>query len=537
MKSAFFEKKLFAMIRLFTCLVLLTFSSGVIAQNPAPCPSLAEPSSDGCQAVCISCGLQTYTGTTVGYSGSFAPEFCGTIENEQWFAFVAGTAEGVLTATPSNCTNGDGIQIALYNNCAGGLIDCDMGGTGMGNTPVSISPTNLVVGQTYYLLIDGYAGDGCDFTLTINPAELTTPPPTSDSITPPSHDGPAVLCPGAVVEFSVPAVANAGYYTWSVPPGATIYGVPGPLTYAAPEGQTIVVQFGSSGGNVCVEAGNSCNPGTVTACRPVNVAPIPPTNLPPVVVCAEEAPYTLPWGQVANITGLYQIVLESYLGCDSVVRQNVTIKQPIVTNLGVIGACTPPACATVCDTVICGQGVYSIVCTSAAGCDSLIIFNLAVAEAVGIVAPVGQTITCDVPDVPLNAQGNNLVNIAWTDYQGQVLTNTPNLTVSSPGYYTFAAIQALGATNCPYSKTLLVKKNIQAPEGTATGGVISAQNPSVQLTASSVTFPVQYSWSGPGGFSSGLQNPVVGQAGEYTVTLTNPATGCSTAITVQVIQQ
>lgn len=525
------------MTRFYACLF---FALPLLAasQTPAPCP-LGTPPADFCFDACIFCGLNGYSGTTSGYSSAQLSGFCGTIENNQWLAIVPTASGGVITGTPFNCAHGDGIQLALYTSCsADAPLFCSGGSYGNGTTPMVLTVDGLVAGQIYYLMVDGYAGDQCDFNLDVAPANFLGPQPLPDAPSIPT--GTNLACPGATLSYAIPPVTNASGYIWSLPPGASINGQSGTVTLAAPEGHSVDVTFGIAGGNVCVSPVNACNQPSdsiQSACKAVTVISLPPTLLPPAVICAEEAPYTLPWGQTVDGSGLYQIALDSYLGCDSIVRQQVTIKAPIVTNLGIIGACTPPACATICDTVICGQGVFSVVCTSATGCDSTVIFNLAVAGGVGINAPLGQTITCNVSDVLLNAQGNNLVNMAWTDNLGQVLSNNASLTASAPGYYTFAAAQALGAANCPYTKTLLVKKNIQAPEGTATGGVLNALNTSVQLTANAVTYPVLYSWSGPNGFNSTAQNPIVDVPGTYTVTLTNPATGCATSIEVQVIQQ
>ena len=54
----------------------------------------------------------------------------------------------------------------------------------------------------------------------------------------------------------------------------------------------------------------------------------------------------------------------------------------------------------------------------------------------------------------------------------------------------------------------------------ATGGEITCTNSTVNLNVVSSESNVTYSWSGPEGFSSNLQNPSVSTAGTYTVTVT-----------------
>ncbi|MBK9337635.1 MAG: SprB repeat-containing protein [Lewinellaceae bacterium] len=123
---------------------------------------------DLCPNVCTYCSLNGYTGSTAGYTGQTPPGFCGTIENEQWIGFTAQTEVVTITGTPSNCQFGHGIQIALYTSRNTPAIRCANGISGGGNTPVSII-ANLIPGTTYFLLIDGYAGDQCNFNLEMTP--------------------------------------------------------------------------------------------------------------------------------------------------------------------------------------------------------------------------------------------------------------------------------------------------------------------------------------------------------------------------------
>jgi trimeric autotransporter adhesin len=57
--------------------------------------------------------------------------------------------------------------------------------------------------------------------------------------------------------------------------------------------------------------------------------------------------------------------------------------------------------------------------------------------------------------------------------------------------------------------------------------ILTCTKSSVPLTGSSNTSGVNYSWTGPDGYTSGVQNPTVTTAGIYTLTVTNPTTGCT----------
>ncbi|MCG8319714.1 MAG: hypothetical protein MI921_09445, partial [Cytophagales bacterium] len=72
------------------------------------------------------------------------------------------------------------------------------------------------------------------------------------------------------------------------------------------------------------------------------------------------------------------------------------------------------------------------------------------------------------------------------------------------------------------------------PDVSAGGGNLSCDATTINLTASSSTPGVTYSWTGPGGFVSTEQNPGVSVAGQYVVTVTNPVNGCFSKKTVAV---
>ncbi|MBT1699259.1 T9SS type A sorting domain-containing protein [Fulvivirgaceae bacterium PWU4] len=59
---------------------------------------------------------------------------------------------------------------------------------------------------------------------------------------------------------------------------------------------------------------------------------------------------------------------------------------------------------------------------------------------------------------------------------------------------------------------------------------------SITLQGSATAPSVTYLWSGPGGYSSMLQNPVVSLPGTYTLTVTNNAGGCTSSTSVEVIR-
>ena len=236
---------------IITC--LLSQLTPLAAQIPAACNGTA--SAIACDITCISCNFNGFSGSTEGYPSGIAPEFCGTVENVQWLGFIAGATQATFTITPSNCVNGDGVQVALYTDCMLPPLACDKGEMGGAGVPVEIN-VPMVIGANYYLLVDGYAGDQCQFTVTVNPPEAVFEPPlgTAEIVT-----GPAALCPNVTAEFQVQPVAGASAYIWTGPPGTLFDSMPSPATIAGNAGLAVDVTIGSQSGQICVQAANACN--------------------------------------------------------------------------------------------------------------------------------------------------------------------------------------------------------------------------------------------------------------------------------------
>jgi len=507
------------------------------AQLPPDCggPPSDVPPAEDCPSTCIYCDFANYMGNTAGYVGNGIPPggFCSMIQNDQWLGFIAGSASAAFNIIPSNCDNGDGVQVALYESCNTAPIACNPGCAGCGNTTTTIV-ASMVVGTNYFLLIDGLSGDVCDLTINVVPASAVQAPPVGaiGNIT-----GPATVCPGATVPYQVASVTGAGAYTWSSPTAGMLFnGQFSPAQFDAPDGRIVQITFPSGvTGNVqiCVNADNSCNAGT-QRCRTVNVQPIPPTTFMPVTVCNEDAPYILPWGDEANTVGkvLYKTTLTSYLGCDSVVQQQVTIKPALTTNIGAKYVCAGGT-ITVCGNVLDTGGPISEMCTSFQGCDSLVTGQLVVLDPIAEILG-GGTLTCVTPSVTLNSTGSSGTKI-WRRLPGTVLGVTPSITVTQPGTITLTTTQTLGGTTCIKADTIVIDGNTTPPvAGATTTGFLGCGNASTSVAGSSNAPNSTYNWTGPGGFTGTGQTVTASTAGFYTVTVQNPVNGCTSTATTEV---
>lgn len=237
----------------FLFLSFLLISCSLSAQLPPACAA-GSPATT-CANACINCDFNGYAGSTAGFPSGIVPNFCGTVENAQWIGFIAGAGSATFTIIPSDCAYGDGLQVALYKDCMGEPLACEKGEMDGGNLPISIT-AGLAPGHNYFLMIDGFAGDQCEFTVHVTPDDAVYEPVLGQvgQLT-----GPTQMCPGATMPFSVPPVFGAGAYIWSGPPGAMIDSMPLPLTVLGAAGNQVNITLGNVGGAICVQAANSCN--------------------------------------------------------------------------------------------------------------------------------------------------------------------------------------------------------------------------------------------------------------------------------------
>ncbi|MBL7807988.1 MAG: hypothetical protein JNN28_09250, partial [Saprospiraceae bacterium] len=495
--------------------------SCISAQITPACPDPAPPGAESCIATCVYCNLNGYQGTNNG-TPSGGNTVCGAIaiHNDQWFGFTAGSNAISMDIVMENCQNGDGLQAALFQHCDDSdAIACNPGLPGGGSGSLNITYDHFEVGQTYYLMIDGWSGDVCDYTIIVQLGSTNPSAPAA----PDSIQGPSVVCQNQLATYSVSPVINAGYYQWIAPPGSSINGGGNVATLSAPEGNEVTIQMGSINGNICVLAANACNPPSAQVCKAVTVTPAPTVTLPKVTVCNEDVPYIWaypPFMELVN-PGIYNLsgLQTSINGCDTIVKQTVVIKPPLFTNLGNIILCQGD-CFLLGAQSFCVPGIYSATLTTANGCDSTVVFQITVVNtgsAAQINAPQGQILNCLNTSLELNTTPVNNTSRIWKNMAGDTLGNGNAITVTEPGLYSLEVKSTLPGASCTGLDKILIKRNNFPPPVTASGGILDANHPTVQLQGNSILSGMQYHWTGPNGFSSNLKKPIVSVPGLYTL--------------------
>ncbi len=145
------------------------------------------------------------SGGIFGQSGAWgtgAPAFDVIINNNSWIKFTASSITATLQVSIFDCWVGNypsgGIQMQIFSgtNCAAFVPVSNFEESSTGFT---ITANNLTIGNDYYLMVDGYAGDICNYTIT-------------------AQSG--VQFPDIA---NVPAICAGQSVTLTAPPGATSY--------------------------------------------------------------------------------------------------------------------------------------------------------------------------------------------------------------------------------------------------------------------------------------------------------------------------
>lgn len=133
--------------------------------------------SDDCSLPTPICNLNGYCGNTgssytadhteLNYNQSGI--FCGTIENNSWLTFVADSTTALIDVWVYNCTGiaplgrVHGIQIEIFSGNCNGFTAVSNCWSPNKEANGRIKATGLTPGQTYYIMIDGWGADDCQY--------------------------------------------------------------------------------------------------------------------------------------------------------------------------------------------------------------------------------------------------------------------------------------------------------------------------------------------------------------------------------------
>lgn len=340
--------------------ILLPYS--IYTQQPAPC--INPVMTPTCEEACIICDINGFTGINNSTVQSPMPDgFCTTEpHNITWIGFVAGSENLTLQIAVSNCQTGLGLEIGVYET-----LDCEnMGQVTFcdtdipNNTSAILSNTvPLVIGQYYYLVMDGSDGDICSYQVSVTQGttEIGALDPVTEII------GPDTACPGVTQTFEVEEVIGANFTDWY-------------LNGVLIDSQSEVLQhtWGAEEGTfeLCYTAYNVCD--TIPQiCKTIIVE-----NIPDIAyiedICTDDCFYIPEVDTTICEPGFHTLIETTDVGCTREVTLDLSVTPPVYTPL-ILEFCFG-------DTVFIGDnpytqtGNYEISLEGVIACDSIIQLDL-----------------------------------------------------------------------------------------------------------------------------------------------------------------
>lgn len=175
-------------------------------------------------------------------------------------------------------------------------------------------------------------------------------------------------------------------------------------------------------------------------------------------------------------------------------------------------------------------GEYTLTVTGANACTSIATaVVLQNTNAPDVAISGGGILTCSQTELSLNGITNTAgATIVWTIPGGGTLAQA-NILINQPGPYVFTVT---GPNGCISTQSVNIAQDIAPPQGvTASAGQLDCANPSINLSGASGTGNVTWSWTGPNGFASSMQNPPITAPGVYVLTVTSQSNGCTSSAT------
>jgi len=365
--------------------------------------------------------------------------------------------------------------------------------------------------------------------------------------------------------FSTPLNASgASTYTWS--PSASLNTPNGPNVVATPNAtQIYTVSFTNAIGCIGTQTTQvTVNPTPTITTSNVTVCAGQPINLTANSLAGSTYSWSGPNGfnstaqnpviasSTTLMTGAYNVTVTSGAGCKNTAIANVTVFALPVPTIG----SNAPVCAntnlnltgsggttyswvgpngfnsllqnpTITGASTLATGVYTLTASNngcSASTTSLITVNPLPVPVLTSNSPI-----CNGQSLNLSASGGN--TYSWTGPAAFTSTQqNPVINPASPANSGNYVLTAISVNGCTASTTSSITVN-PTPVIVATGATVCL-NQTINLSASG---GATYSWNGPNGFNSALQNPTLANAtipmsGQYTVLMTSAATCTNTAV-------
>ncbi len=448
------------------------------------------------------------------------------IDNNSWIKFTAASTSASFSVTVGDCWMGGckaGIQMQIFSAVSACTTFTPVSDFRQSASTFSITANSLVVGQDYYVMVDGWGGDICNYSI----QALT------GVVLPGITAVPSTICAGKTTTLTAPNGASS--YNWE-PTGETT--------------QSIVVSPGTQMTYSCFVGGVCGNKQMLTKTVFVNAIPSitfavnnPTICVGNTVALTASGASTYTWtGGITNgvsftpaSSGSYTLTATSASGCTNTAVNSVTINTlPSITPAGTNTICnggntsltvsgantytwSPSATLSsstgtaVTATPTTGTN-YTVTATATNGCTNTTTYSVTVNSKPNVSSTTTGSVICSGGSTTLS--GTNATTYTWT---GGTVTDGVAFTPTATATYT--VIGTLAATGCTNSAVRTISVNTTPTVSiTATNSVICLGGSTILSGAGAST----YTWSGS------VNNGVVfSPTATASYTVTGATSGCT----------
>ncbi|WP_188932655.1 T9SS type A sorting domain-containing protein [Puia dinghuensis] len=462
-------------------------------------------------------GSSTLSGTTFAWTGPNSFTASGATAT----ATAAGTYTLTATYPPTGCWSSVTVAVTSNTTAPANVTATASGSLSCSTTSVTLTGSSSTSGTTF-----AWTGPN-NFTASGATAAVTAPGTYTVTATNPSTGCTATASTTVTQNLTAPAnvtTSNNGPLTCNFTTA----------TMSASSTTTSGVTYAWAGtGN----AGNySATGASVT------------TTIPGTFILT--ATYTATGCTTTAMTSVYQTltapgtITASNNGPLTCSASSVTLSGSSTLNTGVSYAWTGPGSFTATGTSATATvpGTYTLTATNtSSGCTATATTTVAqnITAPAGVTATASGSLSCSTTSVTLTGSSTTSgTTFAWSGPGGFTVTGA-TATATAAGTYTLTATNP--TSGCTATATVTVTGNTTAPAGLA----IAAANNVTQLTCStnfttlsgsSTTSGVTYSWTGPNNFTATSSAVNVFNPGTYTMTVTNPTSGCTASTSIAITQ-
>ena len=496
--------------------------------------------------------------------------------NAGWIAFIAATSVVHFEIHAGNCSFGYplpacntlGVQAAVFSSCVPSweLLNCVSPGNGtsniLPNTSAFVLLDDLVVGEMYFLFLDGNCAAVCDYEISVIQGATGCSSINLDSPAPIS--GPTEVCEGESVVYSTIPVLGAATYEWTIPSGWSIVGPSDEATI-----DLIPTYANQPVVDICVSLSNHCSTSSSQEC--ISSIVVTPQDFlinisgeidcadPNATVLLEVDPPILDgtWSQNNNIIATGASVTVSQAGLYSFTNNSVLCPTTVSAEVESFNNATTLIQAVACSNcstdqvILCienipagydawwefngniydgnpqgqtvlGTGVWTAVASNGQGCPMT--SEIEVTNTQNFPTNWNPNAGSDfcIPCNSTSQTNGNEFNFPsgfipqWTTTNGNIVGNPNvfNAMISEPGTYVYSVINPV--SGCGLSDTVEVTL---CPIAEPVGPIyLNCFNGNETTLMTNGAWATDYEWNGPNGFFSTEENPITSVTGTYCLT-------------------